>query len=262
MSLTFFGVITWGASASAWVAKLLNSHPEIFCVHSLGQSQTENLGNKIMHVAGLPGRVAHGNLLAYSKKLITHAGHYQCIGDVHSVTDSRTWQRVAEPLAALVHPRALKTAILVRDPITRIASAMKLAAQPEQQPALIGPLLHANSGYREWLFKKLCRRTAQKIIWESASGYPIFKMEDVVTSYDAAQALAAAVTDGALTLSPEAYAALQGAPVNHHQAQSAPKGSEAMWQSWAPWQRDIFQKEIAGGAAKRYADLGYALPSF
>ena len=30
-----FAIITWGSTGTSWISKILNHHPEIFCVHEL-----------------------------------------------------------------------------------------------------------------------------------------------------------------------------------------------------------------------------------
>lgn len=100
-----------GGTGSAWLAKLLNSHPDVFCTH-------EAVAARAFPAKEYPA----SNILNYLRWLAWDTMHdaYAAIGDVGSV-----WQTHAAALDGF------RTAVLVRHPARVLAS--RLAIYPHDQ---------------------------------------------------------------------------------------------------------------------------------
>ena len=72
-----FAVISWGCAATLWLHKVLNTHPEIFCLHALNNelfsTSTTKSEKKIdgLEYFQVIAKLAHG---------------YKAIGDIYGVT--------------------------------------------------------------------------------------------------------------------------------------------------------------------------------
>jgi hypothetical protein len=104
-------VARMGGTGSAWLAKLLNSHPDIFCSH------------EAVAARAFPAKqYSPGDILSYLRWLAWDTMHdaYWAIGDVGSVWQTHT--------AAL---EGFRTAVLIRHPARVLAS--RLATYPYDQ---------------------------------------------------------------------------------------------------------------------------------
>lgn len=68
-----FAVVSWGRTATAWLAKALNSHPEIFAVHAANNTLIE---------LGITPKLSG---LAYLRALGIQGYAYKAAGDVHGI---------------------------------------------------------------------------------------------------------------------------------------------------------------------------------
>jgi len=103
-----FCVVSWGCAATAWLATVLNRHPDIYCVHAanvgwhaLGDCEMLD-GARYLRIVGSQG---HAHIAA---------------GDVHGVSRSR----VAE--CRHLFGDKFNTAVVIREPISRLHSQLAL----------------------------------------------------------------------------------------------------------------------------------------
>ncbi len=99
-----FAVITWGCCGSTWLAKVLNSHPDIFCLHCLNQHFSYLYGSPYVEGIG------------YLKTISVTANGYKLAGDIHGV------DREELPYLRKVLGKNFRDAVLVRDPLKRLKS--------------------------------------------------------------------------------------------------------------------------------------------
>jgi hypothetical protein len=109
-----FAVVSWGCTATSWLAAVLNRHPDIFCVHGANMSW-QVLGN-VARLDGLP-----------YMRVIGHQGqNHVAAGDVHGV--SRNY--IPELRRCLAD--RFNAVVVVREPISRIHSQLALFANLER----------------------------------------------------------------------------------------------------------------------------------
>jgi hypothetical protein len=272
MEGTFFGVITWGCSASAWVAKLLNAHPEVFCVHGLGKKARWKLpGSDDFSEEG-----PEANLVAYCRCLLQRASSYRVIGDVHSLP-VRSWPTLCQALAPrLFEGWQMRGAVLVRHPIVRIESACRLDEghreeglqranhrrkyESSRRLAHLGGWHLAPDDYEALTFHWYCRMAAGHILLELASGCPIFRMEELVQKPAAAQRLLDHLSAGQLVFSESLVHSLYGRRVNSHRPAGASNDPGEIFDSWPEWKQQMLARILSGPSLKIYRDLGYDFP--
>jgi len=108
LSQQMFAVISWGCAATTWLARALNGHPDIFCVHAANTEWSIFGGAPIIdgvRYIRLVGRMGYGHI----------AG-----GDVHGVSRDQI------PLLREEFGNRFESAVVVRDPIPRLRSQYSL----------------------------------------------------------------------------------------------------------------------------------------
>ena len=102
LSEQMFAVISWGCAATTWLARALNGHPDIFCVHAANTEWSVFGGapkvDGVRYIR-LVGRMGYGHI----------AG-----GDVHGVSRDQI------PLLREEFGCRFESAVVVRDPIPRL----------------------------------------------------------------------------------------------------------------------------------------------
>ena len=102
-----FVVARMGSTGSTWLAKVLNSHPDVFCTHE--QVLSRSVAKESVSFADI-------NCLIREIAAVTHHGAYRAAGDVGSV-----W------LTHLIALRGkFKTALLLRHPARLLATRLKI----------------------------------------------------------------------------------------------------------------------------------------
>jgi hypothetical protein len=98
-----FSIVSWGCSGTSWLAKVLNSHKEIMCLHDfpIGYCDIENR-----------------NPFAYMRSLYLTSYAYTLAGDIHGIP------RESIPKIKKIYGNTFKTAILVRAPYPRLLSML------------------------------------------------------------------------------------------------------------------------------------------
>ena len=241
-----FGVVTWGAAASRWLAHAIDAHPAVFCVHALNAE-----------IAALDGRERlDGHDYLYL--LALQGNGYVAAGDVHGISRDGALQ------AQRSIGDQVRFAVLIRDPEARLLSQFALF-RAEADTA------HWEIGYIDSMIRE--RRielpdasyesrlvvhgaNMQNMITEEAAIGPVYRMEDVTTSADKVGELLAYLTHGSAEPTPEWRAtALRTAPTNSHRNGDTPVGL-------AEWEQEVVRRVVSAEAWTRYADLGCSLPKW
>jgi hypothetical protein len=101
-----FAVVSWGCAATNWLAKVLNNHPEILCLHA-GNGAVAKFHNSM-------------NSLQYFRVLSFLGDGYTAVGDVHGLPRSEI-SKLKEAFG-----ERFNAVIVVREPVARLRSQMAL----------------------------------------------------------------------------------------------------------------------------------------
>ncbi|MBX3736343.1 MAG: hypothetical protein KF715_06640 [Candidatus Didemnitutus sp.] len=237
-----FAVVSWGAAGTSWLARALNAHPDIFCVHAAGTMW------KIF--AGCPPVDGVEYLRIVGAQGYAHA----CAGDVHGVS------RHTIPALRQEFGDRFRSAVLVRDPLPRLRSQLALM---NRLRAFQGwdvshvDMMARTCGFDPtgWSYDERLQFHAANmlnaIVEETAVG-PIFRLEDISRSATSLEALLRHLTAGEVT-APMWWAkhVLESRPVNSH----ASSVSNVALNISPELLRAVLRPE----AIKIYCDLGYQL---
>ncbi|HLK22277.1 MAG TPA: hypothetical protein VKT81_25195 [Bryobacteraceae bacterium] len=241
-----FAVVSWGCAATAWLAKVLNSHKDIFCVHA---------ANGVWEAFGQASKL---DGLEYLRILRVQGRHYAVAGDVHGFD-----RKQIAGLKALL-PGMFSSAVLVREPIARLRSQLALfdgmADQRFWNISYVDTMIDRlglvlpNRDYHTKLFiHGACLLNA---ITEEAQDGKVFRQEDLTADPEVLRALIREVTAGKISPATGWCSdALQIRGVNPHDSSRRPLKFEE-------WQLNVLRRVVNPEAWKLYADLGYPTPGF
>ncbi len=237
-----FAVSSWGFAATTWVSKVLNDHPEIFCVHGF---------NIVLRQECEPGLDFGG--LDYASLIAGLASGYRYMGDVHGFAPSEI-EQLAETFGD-----NFSSVVLVREPIERLRSYLAFwATRPQLRPSVASvDELAAVRGLDppaddDARFLIHAANMLNRIGIEQRLG-PIFRMEDVTTDADALSSLVAAVTGGKARPNPQWVAAALATGPRRTAPGPKPDLSEA--------QLEIVARTVLPENWEHYEELGYPRPS-
>ena len=241
-----FAVVSWGCAATSWLAKILNSHPDIFCVHTF-RAYWSILG----HTAGLDD-------VTYMRVLASHGHAHKAAGDVHGIDRSNI-----PALRQAFGPR-FNAVVVVRHPVPRLCSLLALFARYKALKtwdtsfarhliATHGLRLPAGT-YEEELFVHGVNML-NAIVEEQDVG-AIYRCEDLTSQAEALGLCIEEVTRGVIRPT-RAWlrCAVQHAKINPHRTETPPP-------PFTPWQREIIHKVVTSQAWESYGQLGYQLPAW
>lgn len=233
-----FAVVSWGCAATTWIARTLNSHPDILCMHE-GAVRLARIGRQPMMSA-----------VDYLNAVGSIASFHKAAGDVHGI-----------PLKALPELRAalprFRAAVVVREPVARFLSHIAMVDQ--WAPARIWNLTHidavcaerglpAPASYRERLWVHAAQ-SLNAIIGESAE--KVYRAEDLTSSADYLCDFASHLTGGEIEDAPWAAASVRAGATNAHA-----EGKRAL----SPDQANILRAIVTQSAWALYEKLGYEIP--
>lgn len=239
-----FVLYSWGRTATAWLARVLNAHEDIFCIHQ--PILNEEHGNK------------SGKLRLMSEVFLGggFGGHYRNVGFTHGVP-SYFHHDIEAGFNANI-----RVATIQRHPIKRINSATKtLSSIPrrfyntyeELKKMSAHDFPDDNLSLAHYNFCKSCNR----IIHESK--FLIFKMEDLVTNPKTLNILVRYVTWDECGIELERLRSLQKKPINQRFKKS--KSPQEIFDGWTADQQLAFKTLLAPEAVAIYRKLGYDLPA-
>jgi len=111
---SLFAVISWGASATLWISKTLNMHPEIFCVHAMNEIWTNFQKKSII------GSLSKIDGFEYLRIVSILGSSFKLAGDVHGVSRNHV-QFLREILG-----EKFNAVVVIRDPTNRLKSLLAL----------------------------------------------------------------------------------------------------------------------------------------
>lgn len=237
-----FAIVSWGCAATAWVARALNSHTDILCLHA-----SNHVWPRGRAAAALDG-------VDYLAVLANLGAWYGAVGDIHGIS------REAVPAARAALGDGFSCAVLVRDPWARYRSQIALFERcnyegwgaldyvrdvaavhgdnPDTLSRVERHLIHAAS-------------CLNAIVAEAKLG-PVFRCEDVTRDTRALCRLARTVTAERFSIDERwAERALAIEQVNTHVRGNGPPGHDERAQQ-------ILTRYVTPEAWDIYRRLGYA----
>jgi hypothetical protein len=253
-----FAVVSWGNAGTHWLGRMLNAHPEVFCLHNL-RRKAEPGGMFQKPLVRFLARRARGPR-PYMELLRRVARDYRLAGDVHGVDLHET--------AALrrAHGGRIRFAAVTRHPVLRVRSHLQQHALGRHRPWLgqgglrrsvpddLLPLL----ADEERLFFVHVMRLVSRLPAEQAVG-PVFCMERLTRERAELDRLLGHLSQGELSFPDHAFDEDWSAPTARHAAPSATRKPEEVFAALEPWQRTCFQRLLDPGAREAYESLGYDL---
>ena len=250
--LRVFAVISWGCAATKWIAKVLNAHPEVFCLHH---------ANTHVGQHGYPERPRLDGV-EYMRVVARMGLGYRAAGDVHGVS------RHLVPAIGEAFGPAFRAAAVVRDPLERVRSQMDVFTQHRLRPGGYDPwggLAHIDGiiADRALVLPELDRAAERMfvhgvnmlnaIVEEQQVG-EVYRMEDLTSDRRVLAALIADLTG--LTVEASWLDAAAGVErVNVHRRDRPDPAFEE-------WQIEVLRKVVWPDAWSAYQRLGYSMPGF
>ena len=239
----FFAVLSWGCAGTTWLAKALNSHPEIFCVHGV---------NFALRVGSEPRLQFEG--VEYAAFVERLARYYPVVGDVHGLNPS-DMVPLRKKLGA-----AFACAVLVREPIERLKSRLSFRGLPTRRPnldlvdelmeRLELPLADLDEEGRFFVHSANMLNT---ILREQEHG-PVYRMEDVTTSPKVFAELLVHLTGGVIEPDPVWLDWTLRVPAVRVAPTEKPDLTDEQW--------ELLARVVQPEAWAAYEAVGYERPTF
>ena len=243
-----FAVVSWGCAATNWLARALNSHPDIFCVHA---------GNFYWHHYG---RAPYLDGPEYLGTIREMGSSYAAAGDVHGV-DLRAVGAARETFGD-----QFACAIVVREPIARLYS----------QIALFQSNLHTRAWNVDYVERFIDQGVAlpvdnyesrltlhgvsmlNSIVTEQATAR-VWRCEDLTTRAEVLAEFVTEIAGSSVRVDPNWAQATVALPAVF---QHATDGHLSQDRRPPDWQIDAIRKIVSPRAWDLYSQLGYAAPDF
>ncbi len=245
-SIQLFAVVSWGCTATTWLARALNSHPDIFCVHHVNL-----IWSKIGHAPYLDG-------LDYLRIICGEGYGHLAVGDVHGICRDKI------PAIKAALGDRFACAVLVREPIRRLRSQMGLFEQAHQfgswdvdylNEDVIPKLNLPDHSYLTRLFVHGAN-CLNGIIYEQKLG-PVFTSEALTSQPEALCNFVRYITHEKVESDIDwAIACIKKGKLNVHINDTQAE------QPFLPWQIEVLREVVRPEAWKLYENLGYPKPDF
>jgi hypothetical protein len=246
-----FAVISWGCAATGWIARVLGSHPDIYCVHA---------GNTFWHILG---GVEQLDGVPYLRIIASQGHEYAAAGDVHGIS------RVHVPELRRVFEGLFNAAVVVREPLARLRSQLALFEEYEavEEPRRTvwnldyvdgvldrSRVVLPNGDYASRFFVHAVNML--NAILEERQAGKVYRCEDLTGNAHVLGDFVEEITRGKVSPSHEwlKTAVLTGKVNSHSRANGEPELSE--------WQIDAIRKVVDPQAWDLYETLGYKRPKF
>lgn len=245
-STRLFSVVSWGCAATHWLAKVLNSHPEILCLHQGNWAFQEDN----------PEVTNQG----YLEALLNMAKGYAAVGDVHGLP------RHEINAARQKYGDHFQAVVLVREPLSRIRSQLAHfeTMRGRGRDVLynldyIYPVAEAKglSDLRGDSYRTMFVHGANMLnaIQEEVSVGTIHKCEDVTTDHQALARLIDEISGLTVPLTEEwLIQATSMDRIMRHQSGEDP--------FWGEWEIEALSKIVDPESWDLYVSLGYPKPAF
>jgi len=241
-----FYVVSWGCAATAWLARVLNHHPDIYCVHA---------ANHHWHVLGDCEKLDGVRYL----RIIGSQGHsHIAAGGVHGIS------RHLVPECRRIFGNQFNAAVVVREPLSRIRSLIALHRDFEGFQVFDLDYLDAildragiviePGDYQSRLFVHAANML--NAILEELEVGKIYRCEDLTSDTGVLGEFVREITRD--KISPDSgwlKAALETKKVNVHAGRHPRR-------ELTDWQIDVIRKVVDPRAWDIYESLGYVRPDF
>jgi hypothetical protein len=241
-----FAVVSWGCAATAWLATVLNRHPDIYCVHA---------ANLHWNVLGNCEKLDGARYL----RIIGSQGHaHVAAGSVHGMS------RHLVPECRRTFGEKFNAAVVVREPIERIQSQLALYDDfagiriwdVDYLDAVIARtrIALAPGDYQSRLFVH-ASNMLNAILDEREVG-KIYRSEDLTSNSETLGEFVEEITRGKVSpMSGWLQSAIQTSKVNVHARRRPHRDLDS-------WQIEVIRKVVDPRAWELYETLGYARPEF
>ncbi len=242
-----FAVVSWGCAATNWIAKVLNSHPEIFCVHA-GNFFWQTFGN----APSVDG-------VEYLEIIALQGSASIATGDVHGVS--------RDSIADLQHHFGdnFRAAIVIREPIPRLLSQLalfdKFAKFRTWDIGHIDQVIRElelelpNESYETKLF--VHGVTMLNAITEECEIAEVYRSEDLTSNATHLTGFASNLVGAKVELTHEwAEVCIRMRKVNSH------RGQTSKTRSLQDWQLKVINKVVLPESWRLYEEYGYQTPEF
>ena len=241
-----FAVVSWGCSATGWLARVLNSHPDILCLHA-GSSFWAELSN-----------TPPLDSISYIRILACLGYAHKVAGDIHGVARHDIPQ-LREAFGSLFN-----AAVVVRDPLPRLRSQLALFERSgwsdhwrtDDIPAILHEknVILPTGNKQEMLFVHGARML--NAITEEFSVGNVYRSEDLTSSTDMLSEFISDISQG--TVQSENTWLEDAVAVTNINSHANPKTEI----SFSDWQMDVITKIVEPAAWEYYEVLGYQRPDF
>lgn len=242
-----FAVISWGAAATLWLSKALNSHPEIFCLHATNLHLTFDKDRRAF---------PKNDGLEYLCIIAKSANGYQAGGDVHGIS------RYDIPEIRQLLGDMFNAVVVIRSPIPRLKSTLNHLRLLEKYQLhdvdYVNDIIKNNSitlpynDYGDKLFVHAVNML-NSIVEEINIG-KIYKSEDLTTNKSILYEFIEEITRGKIKTDSELLSnMLKIDRVNKHVKEEI---------QFDDWQIDVIKSVVSSKAWELYSKLGYDKPSF
>lgn len=242
-----FAVISWGAAATLWLSKALNSHPEIFCLHTMNLHLTFDNDRRAF---------PKNDGLEYLRIIAKSALGYQAGGDVHGIS------RYDVPEIRQLLGDKFNAVVVIREPISRLKSELSHFKKYEKRRSYNidyvddviknNNITLPNNAYRHRLFVHGVNML-NAIVDETNVG-KIYRSEDLTTNKSILGELIEEITRGKVKTDSELLSnMLKIDRVNIHIKREI---------QFHDWQIDVIKSVVSNKAWELYSKLGYDKPNF
>ena len=255
----FFNCFCYGAAATTWLARMLNSHEDVLCLHTPDYPGADHSTDEHMFAMAR---------FAFDSTAI--GGHpYKCVGFTHGLPYTSCAR-----LRQMFGQQAFRGFVMIRNPVVRARSIMALRMQQVSIHKMFQPaeslerfynLLLEKSGragfatdYESLCFYEVCGQLLAAITKEEALGVPVFTMEALTGDPAEVNRLFAYVSDGRCLLDEAAIARVQQRPVGNHARKTM--GPKEIFGSWSKDWQDAFMALVGPEERALYRKHGYELP--
>jgi hypothetical protein len=254
---TLFIGYCWGSAGTAWLAKLLNAHPDILCLHGPQFPRFNHF------------------VLEDSLEFIRALFHENSVGECYSFV-GLTHGVPLERHSHLAHHFAqMRGFITIRNPIPRIQSTFRVNMHPRNadkkrfNSAWISALMlyHEKletisgktfpSDYEALSFYHGCGMI-NEIASEVASGLPIYKYEELTTDYRIVQHLLRFISNDQLNMDQALIERMQQTPIGTRTGSIEKRSARSIHDSWNDVQREAYRWLMTDESITLYEQAGYS----
>jgi len=247
-----FAIITWGATGTSWISKVLNHHPEIFCVHELASVLNQS---KLFSSNDFWAKFDPLDFM----KIISRMSHHKVNGDVHSFR-SEDIPRLKEYFG-----KKFSSAVIEREPISRLKST--ISGYRSMLPHKLYDTRYVDyiilrkkielpkSNYENKLFVNgvnLLNAIEQEV---NNNCGKMFRMEDLISDPKYLKSLIEEISSSELTADDDLLHQMIKTPATNIRASKEKIEFE-------DWQIDVIKKVVHEKAWELYSKVGYSKPNF